>query len=441
MSGSTPDHRLVRDYLRALDAAMRGLPAAAARELREQITAHLEDALGSDAGDQEVAATLRRLGSPAGLAAEAKAVSGSPGRRSAPCSRPARWRLAAVATVAAAIAAVLGVLQISSDASSYVTSGRDQHLARLSAAVVTLTQALEDERDLSAGYAANRRGGAALIDPLKQAQNATGAAAQTVANEAAGVTTGAGYQPATVQALNTLIGTLEDLRYVRQEVVSPLVPASQVIRVYTGDVIAAADTFSAAAGAGISDARLQDTVTALAALLAVQNDQSVQRAILFAALSAQPPVLAPLDLSSLEQAAAQQVSDLRTFTTSASTTEQQLFASTVAGPAVDSAAALEILAESEAAGRPSAPLIRNTGPHAATWYSDMSTAIGDTSKVAGQLAGQITDRANTLKSSAARSLLLTSIVTPLLLLILLISAVLTRPLPELRPGTLDAVTR
>jgi hypothetical protein len=39
-------HRLVRRYLRDLDAAMRRLPAAQARELREQITAHLTGKLG-----------------------------------------------------------------------------------------------------------------------------------------------------------------------------------------------------------------------------------------------------------------------------------------------------------------------------------------------------------------------------------------------------------
>jgi hypothetical protein len=41
MSGTVLDHWLVRGYLRELDAVMRGLPAAQARELREQITAHL----------------------------------------------------------------------------------------------------------------------------------------------------------------------------------------------------------------------------------------------------------------------------------------------------------------------------------------------------------------------------------------------------------------
>jgi hypothetical protein len=60
MSGTALGHPLVRDYLRELDGALRGLPAAQARELREQITAHLDDALGSAAGDQEVAVTLGR---------------------------------------------------------------------------------------------------------------------------------------------------------------------------------------------------------------------------------------------------------------------------------------------------------------------------------------------------------------------------------------------
>jgi len=159
MSGTALDHRLVRDYLRELDAAMRGVPAAQARELREQITAHLEDALRPYAGDQEVAAALRRLGSLADLAAEAGAASGSPGPRSALSSSRMRRRLAAVIAVPAVIAAVLGAVQISSDVSNEVASGRVQHLAVLDAAVVKLTQDLEDERDLSAGYAARRQAG------------------------------------------------------------------------------------------------------------------------------------------------------------------------------------------------------------------------------------------------------------------------------------------
>jgi hypothetical protein len=84
MSGTVLGHRLVRGYLRELDAAMRGLPAAQARELREQITAHLDDALGPDAGDQEVAATLSR-------SARQPASPPRPGQRAARPGRGPRW--------------------------------------------------------------------------------------------------------------------------------------------------------------------------------------------------------------------------------------------------------------------------------------------------------------------------------------------------------------
>jgi hypothetical protein len=104
------------------------------------------------------------------------------------------WRLIAVIAL---IAAVLGALQISRDVGNDVTFGRDQHLAQLNAAVVKLSQALEDERDLSAGYAADRAASASLIGPLRQARDTTSAAARTVLTEAAGITAGAGYQPPT----------------------------------------------------------------------------------------------------------------------------------------------------------------------------------------------------------------------------------------------------
>ena len=64
MTGTITDHPLVREYLHDLDAAMRVLPAAQAREIREQITGHLDEALPPDADDEEIAAALSRLGPP-----------------------------------------------------------------------------------------------------------------------------------------------------------------------------------------------------------------------------------------------------------------------------------------------------------------------------------------------------------------------------------------
>jgi hypothetical protein len=424
MSGTALDHPLVRRYLRDLDAALSGLPAAQARELREQITAHLDDALGPGASDQEVAATLARLGSAAGLAAEAGAPDGSSGPRSAPARRRVRWRLAAVIAVLVAVAVALGALQISSVASRYAAAGRDQHLARLGAAVVTLTQDLEDERDLSAAYTA-RPGTGPVPLTVVRARRATDAAAATVRAQASGI--GPGYQPATIRALGDLLTSLTDLKFPRRDVSAPAEAAAQIIRIYTDSAISSANAFSATTGGGTGDATLQGAVTTLAALLRVENDQSVQRAILYAALSAQPPVLAPWVLSSLQQVHGQANADLADFNAAADTTEQKFYSSTVSGRLVDVAAASEILAEQQAADHSPAPV---TGTDAATWYRDMSITVGDTRKVTGQLTSQISGRANTLKSDAAKNLLLISIATGILLFLLLISALLARPRQE-----------
>lgn len=421
MSGTALDHWQVRGYLSELDAALGGLPAAQARELKEQIAAHLDDALGPDAGDQEVAAALSRLGSPADLAAEAGAASGPPGPRLARSARRTRWRLAVIIAVLLVTAATLGALRISSEVSSCAAAGRDQRLARLDVAVVTLSRDLENERDLSGAYAARRQAGP-IPPALSRARTATDAAAGTVRADAAGI--GAGYPPAIVHAVADLLAAISDLRTIRAGVSSSSFPPSQVIRLYTGNVIGIADTFAAAVG----DTRLQATATSLAALLRVENDQSVQRAILYAALTARPPVLRPEDLSVLQQAATDERSDLTAFNSSAGPAGQQLYGSTVSGATVDIASSEEILAEQSAATRPSAPLTRYAGLDAQTWYREESATVDDTHKVTGHLAAQVSGQADTLKSNEARSLLLTSTATLILLLVLLTSAVLARPL-------------
>jgi hypothetical protein len=70
VSRTSNAHELVRTYLKELDVALRGAPAAKARELKEQITAHLDDALPPDADRAQIGQVLRRLGSPADLAAD-----------------------------------------------------------------------------------------------------------------------------------------------------------------------------------------------------------------------------------------------------------------------------------------------------------------------------------------------------------------------------------
>jgi hypothetical protein len=66
---SSLDHPLVRDYLADLETVLAGLPPAQAADLREQISAHLEDGLPPGADDDTVAEVLARLGPPGELAA------------------------------------------------------------------------------------------------------------------------------------------------------------------------------------------------------------------------------------------------------------------------------------------------------------------------------------------------------------------------------------
>jgi hypothetical protein len=104
-SATVLDHPDVREYLRMLDLATASLPGPQARELREQISAHLEDALSPAATGEEVKAELRRLGPPRGLAREAEGPLPHPaltrlGRR---LRRVRWWAWTAIAVTVAAV--------------------------------------------------------------------------------------------------------------------------------------------------------------------------------------------------------------------------------------------------------------------------------------------------------------------------------------------------
>jgi signal transduction histidine kinase len=354
-----------------------------------------------------------------------------------------RWRLTAVIAVPTLIAAGLGSFLIYGDVTNWAASGRVEHLAQLNASVVRLTQALEDERDLSAGYAADRSRNTNLVNSLKQAQNATNADAQTVENEAAGVTTGAGYQAATVQDLGTLIANFNDLQPLRQIVAGSMFSASQITQAYTRNILYTANTFSASVGSGANDSDLQSNVTTLASLLLVENEMSLQRAILYGALNSPNRTFGPADVGTLQQAFESQQADEAEFNASTSQAEQEYFNNAISGPPESAAAFEETLAQQITAQNPNAPLtVRTAGLTAQSWYTNQSATIGGTRTVADSLVQAISNRAHTLRSQATQTLLVTSLVTLVLLaLVLLISTMvarsLIRPLRKLRTDALD----
>jgi signal transduction histidine kinase len=353
-----------------------------------------------------------------------------------------RWRLAAVIAVPTLTAAVLGALTINGDVNKWEATGRVQHLAQLNSDVVKYSQALEDELNLSAAFAATRNTPAngAYVADLKKAQNTTDSAANAVLNDSSGVTAGAGYQPGTVQALNAVRSSISDLANVRVGVTKSQFPSSQIVRVFTDNLIMPANTFSGGIGVGANDADLQGNVTTLGALLRNENQVAVQRALLYAALVSPQGTLRSEDLNTLQQAHEQAVADLADFKASTDTVEQQFYSNTVSGAQVDVAASNEILAEQMATATPNVPLRSQLKPE--NWRADMTLTIEDTQKVADSLTGRITSRANALRSDATTDLLVTSLVTLLLLLlVVLVSTIvarsLIRPLRKLRSDALD----
>jgi signal transduction histidine kinase len=219
--------------------------------------------------------------------------------------------------------------------------------------------------------------------------------------------------------------------------------------VYADQAIQAADTFSASVGNGTGDADLNGNATALGALLRVENQMSVQRGVLFVALSSSPPALTPAALTTLLQAQQQQAADQAEFTVSGTPAELASFGRMAAGPAAGPAREQEALALTNAvSGLPLTALNNVSSPNltAPGWYGAMTATVRGTRQVAGQVAAGIGARASTLRSQATSDLLLTSALTVLLLvLVVLVSTVvarsLVRPLRKLRLDALDVASR
>jgi len=421
--------------------------------------------LGETAGDSNSASPSAAAGAAAGPEAPQGVLAASPqtaGGAQIPVStrpvtasgaRPAgsrfalsnwrvRWRLAAVIAIPTITAAVLGAIQISSDASSYEAYGRVQHLAQLNTAVVALAADLETERDDSAAYVATgQQNSDALAEAVAQARATTSGEVNTVKLDSLGVTVGAGYQVGTVDDLDALVNAVvNDLPQDRVAINTTKIPPAKAIEVYSDNIVAQADAFIGAVGSGANDANLQGNVTTLAALMRTENQMSIERGILYGALSSPTGLLEPTDLANLQAAFFNVQAEEDDFDASTSLTEQQQFTNLVAGTAVDQAAQDVSQAESQAETQPTVPLTKNLV--AGDFFSDQSTTINDTQDVANGLVSAISTRAAALKSHWGSELLWTSIVTfLLLLLVLLVSTMvarsLTRPLRKLRSDALD----
>jgi len=355
--------------------------------------------------------------------------------------------------VPAVIAAILGGITIDRDASDWSATGRVENLAQLDTSVVRLAQALENERDLSLGYAANQVAIPDLAAKLRLAQEASATAGQAVQAGAARIGTGGGYQATIVQDLATLSQSLTDLQRVRPAMSSSspklIQSASTGVSTYADQAIQAAETFSASVGNGTSDADLNGNQNALGALLRVSNQMSVQRGVLLVALGSSPPALSPANLAALLQAQQQQAADQAEFDASASQAELANFSSVTGGSASGPARTEEALALTNAFSNVPLTSLNNVSTPKLTapgWYDAMSATINGTHQVQDQLVGMLVTQASALRSQATSGLLVTSVLTVVLLaLVVLITTVVARslilPLRKLRSDALEVATR
>jgi signal transduction histidine kinase len=353
-----------------------------------------------------------------------------------------RWRLAALIAVPLLTAVVLGALTINRNVSNWQTTGRVQHLAQLNRAVLNYIQAVEDERDYSIASTANRHDYSAR---LRTARRVTDGAAAEVAALADGITVGSGYQLAAVQAVNAVQVSAKTLPYVRKAVADPLFPMAAIMQVYTVNVIQPANTFTSVVGNETTNIDFRRDVTALGALLQIEDSKSVQRALLLRAVSHPQPTLSPDDVAGLQQAQQQEKADLANFDASVDPAEQLNYSNTVTGSPVDQAAQQESLALALLPGASSAHPLTSANARtlsAANVNKDMSFTVGKVRQVADELNGNISTLANTSRNNATTGLLVTSLVTLLLLLLVaLVSTIvarsLIRPLRKLRTDALD----
>jgi len=143
MSDTVLARPVVKQYLRALDAACASLPAAQARELHELIAAHLDETLPPAATDAEVDAELARLGTPRALAADAAGPARPPALRRLRnrLGRVRWWTWTAIAVLVAAIGTGAGYLIAVNSAAPLVASGEIGWLYPADQAVAVMTTA------------------------------------------------------------------------------------------------------------------------------------------------------------------------------------------------------------------------------------------------------------------------------------------------------------
>jgi len=370
-----------------------------------------------------------------------------------------RWRLLALVALPTVAAIVLGGVRIEAARSTASEFAQVDQLAVLGGDITTLVNAVEDERDITAGYVSASQAGVSgeatsLLTALNSQYKVTNARLAAVQEQAKQI--GPSF-PAVARtdlafALSQVVA-LPELRNLAHSQISAL----PMITSYSG-VISTLLAFDNDIAAGSSSPQLAQTVSSLGALAQMEEQASQQRAILFAALLQGQFGLS--GLQALTTAESNEASDEATFQTtaanlsayvpasdgapaglSATLTEEEQFNDIVAGPAADEAQSIE--QDAVINGDNGQALAGDT---AQSWFSDMSATLSDIRQVEGDELASVIDQAGSLHSGAENSEALTGVVViVLLLLVLFVTFIMARsvvlPLRRLRQDALDIAGR
>ena len=374
---------------------------------------------------------------------DAQAAQAHPPRRRRAAPRawgdwPVSWRLMAVAVIAVLVDLTLGGLRVAATTESTTAYGHVTQLAVLGQRVTGLAQAMEDERDQTAGFIAAGRP-AQGMGAVDGAQARTDAAAAAVTSAAKAI--GAGFPAATRAKVTTVLDRIADLPGLRQAADGTRLPSLPVITDYSAAI---ADLFSLndEIAQGDADPAVADSVRALGALSRLEEAASRQRAILFAALT--EGFFEPGALSDLITAQSAQAGYLQAFQADATPQLQMAYSDQVTGGRVDEAQLIEqrvVVTGSPQTGGLGLP----AGNPATQWYTAMTGTLAPIRSVEAQLTGSIVAQSRALQAGPQRSALLTVVLMgAVLIFVLAVTVVVARslvlPLRRLKTGALEIAT-
>jgi signal transduction histidine kinase len=382
-------------------------------------------------------------------------------------SRPSRlvilsnWtvsqRLFAVIALALLMGLVLGGLRVADAEGSAAQFGQLSQLANLGVQDTAAIQALQDERDATAGPLTAGTTTARVAASLAPYFAATTTAAARVRQAAAGV---GGALPANIAA---------DIATVLADVSPARITALQNTLGSGEDVTAEIDSFGKAINdmitlndliaQGVSDSALANGVRALNFLSLAKEEVSQQRSLLYSLFS-DPYFVdgdpSPTDsglLSALNLAGDEERVDEAAFLRTATPAQENRFNAALGSPGAGQAAEIEDFVFGNAPMSPAtAPLNPNPLAIITTlgfsleqaprqWFTAMSAKIDAMRGVEQTLAADIAARAQALQRGAQGAALVNGIITGVVLLLvlgaaLLVARSLVLPLRQLRVGAL-----